>query len=155
MQEADLVHAKPHVGVLEDKSTKNVRRPKCFCVIPSKCCTASVCLCFYKECTVQSLRKWIYIKHTVNITLVLYSSPYSRLYAFSRIQKREARLRWFEHMMRRDEEKAISIVPELVVEGERGQGRPKRRWEDCTRKDMEMMGLKGEDVYGRSIWRSE
>ena len=33
---------------------------------------------------------------------------------------REARLRWFGHMMRRDDEEAVSIVQELVVEGERG-----------------------------------
>ena len=40
---------------------------------------------------------------------------------------REARLRWFGHMMRRDEEEAVSIVRELGVEGERGQGQLRRR----------------------------
>ena len=38
---------------------------------------------------------------------------------------REARLLWFGHMMKRDEEEAVSIVQELVVEGERGLGQPK------------------------------
>ena len=66
---------------------------------------------------------------------------------------REARLRWFGHMMRRDEEEAVSIIRELGVEGERGRERPRRKWEDCIRKDVEMMGLKGEDVWDRSIWR--
>ena len=66
---------------------------------------------------------------------------------------REARLRWFGHMMRRDEEEAVSIVRELVVVGERGRGRPRRRWEDCIRRDMVMMELKGEDVWDRSTWR--
>ena len=65
---------------------------------------------------------------------------------------REAGLRWFGHMMRRDEKEAVSVVRELVVEGERGPGRS-RRWEDCIRKDMEMMGLKRQDVWDRSIWR--
>ena len=54
--------------------------------------------------------------------------------------------------MRRDEEEAVSIVRELVMEGERGRGRPRRRWEDCIRKYMEMIGLKGED-YGTIAFR--
>ena len=61
---------------------------------------------------------------------------------------REARLHWFGHMMRRDEEEAVSIVRELVVVGERGRGRPRR-----IRRDMVMMELKGEDVWDRSTWR--
>ena len=55
--------------------------------------------------------------------------------------------------MRRDEEEVVSIVRELVVEGERGRGRLRRRREDCIRKYMEMMGLNEEDVWDRSIWR--
>ena len=35
---------------------------------------------------------------------------------------REARLRWFGHMTRRDEEQAVSIIQELVVEGEGDEG---------------------------------
>ena len=42
---------------------------------------------------------------------------------------REARLRWFEHVMRRKEEESSRIAMEMEVEGTRSRGRPKNEME--------------------------
>ncbi len=43
----------------------------------------------------------------------------------------EARLRWFGHVMRRDEGSCERQIMEMEVEGRRRRGRPKTRWKDC------------------------
>ena len=42
---------------------------------------------------------------------------------------------------------------ELEV-GKRKRRRPKRRWIDCIKEDMEMAEVKEEDARKRSIWRT-
>ena len=40
----------------------------------------------------------------------------------------------------------------MEVEGVRGRGRPKRRWMECVREDMERKGLTEEDALDRVEW---
>ena len=65
----------------------------------------------------------------------------------------ESRLRWYGHISRREVEQDIRRVMEMEVEGNRGRGRPKRRWMDCVEKDMEVKRLTKEDAENRVKWR--
>ena len=60
-------------------------------------------------------------------------------------EMREARLRWTVYVFRREEEEAARVASELEIEGQRGSGRPKWKWKDVVKADMEK-GLVREDV---------
>ena len=49
---------------------------------------------------------------------------------------RQKRLRWFGHIVRRDEEVEIKKVFELKIEGQRERGRPVKQWIDVVEEDM-------------------
>lgn len=65
---------------------------------------------------------------------------------------RETRLRWLGHVVRREEGYVGKRIRKLVV-GSRKQGRPKRRWEDCVKEDLKVVGKKEEDAIDRGEWR--
>ena len=65
----------------------------------------------------------------------------------------EARLRWYGHVMRRDEEYVGRRMMEMEIPGRRQRGRPKKRWKDCIREDMREKNLNGNMIYDRSSWR--
>ena len=50
---------------------------------------------------------------------------------------RQKRLRWFGHIVRRDEEVEIKKVLVLKIEGQRKRGRPVKQWIDMVEEDME------------------
>ncbi|VDP07609.1 unnamed protein product [Heligmosomoides polygyrus] len=51
---------------------------------------------------------------------------------------REARLRWYDHVLRGKEDSARKIGLELEVSGKRPRGRPKQRWSDTLHMDMKV-----------------
>ena len=53
---------------------------------------------------------------------------------------RKARLRWFGHVKRRDQEYVGRKTLEMVPPGRRKRGRPKQRWMDCVNRDMRAIG---------------
>ncbi|KAK4307254.1 hypothetical protein Pmani_020967 [Petrolisthes manimaculis] len=65
---------------------------------------------------------------------------------------REARLRWFGHVQRRDGEYVGRRMLEMDPPGRRKRGRPKRRFMDAV-KDIRMVGVTEEDVEDRARWR--
>ena len=65
----------------------------------------------------------------------------------------EARLRWYGHVMRRDEEYVGRRVMEMEAPGRRRRGRPKKRWKDCIKEDMQEKNVNENMVYDRSSWR--
>src|SRR5215469_10362862 len=60
----------------------------------------------------------------------------------------EGLLRWYGHIVRMDEERLVRRVYEGVVDGNRGRGRPKRKWMDGVREALVMRGVLGD---GREI----
>ena len=74
-----------------------------------------------------------------------------------RIQQR--RLRYFGHVARMGQNRFPRIAMEGYVHGERGRGRPKKRWMDQVRQDCEEMGFESiQDAtwiaQDRECWRT-
>ena len=65
---------------------------------------------------------------------------------------REGRLRWYEHVMRRDQEYVGKKMMEMELP-EKRRGRPKRRFLDVVKEDMGEVGAKETDVEDRKVWR--
>ena len=56
------------------------------------------------------------------------------------MKMREGRLRWYKHVMRRDQEYVERKMMEMELPGKKKRGRPKRRFLDVVKKDMEEVG---------------
>ena len=67
---------------------------------------------------------------------------------------RKKRLQWFGHVCRREEDEDIKRVSEMVMEGNRGRGRPKQRWKDTIRTDLRWLDLDENDAMDRAVWHS-
>ena len=65
---------------------------------------------------------------------------------------RKARLRWFGHVKRRDQEYVGRQTLEMVPPGRRKRGRPKQRWMDCANRDMRAIGTTKDEVHDSTIW---
>ena len=55
---------------------------------------------------------------------------------------RNARLRWYRHVKKREEDYVGKKMIEMAVPGIRKRGRPRRRWMDLVREDMEKVGAR-------------
>ena len=65
----------------------------------------------------------------------------------------EARLRWYGHVLRRDEEVVERRMMDMEVQGRRERGRPKTRWKDCIAGDVREKQLDLGMVHNRNDWR--
>ena len=66
---------------------------------------------------------------------------------------REGRMRWYGHVMRRDQEYVGRKMMEMELSEKRRRGRPKRRFLDVVKEDMGKVGAKETDVEDRKIWK--
>ena len=66
----------------------------------------------------------------------------------------ERRLKWYGHVMRREEHYVGRRATVMKVQGRRKRGRPKRRWLDKVKDDIKEKGLSADDVYDRATLRS-
>ncbi|KAI5099200.1 hypothetical protein C0J45_11339, partial [Silurus meridionalis] len=66
---------------------------------------------------------------------------------------REARLRWFGHVQRRDMRYIGRRMLRMEPPERRKKGRPRKRFMDVVREDMQVVGVKEADVEGRGVWR--
>lgn len=67
----------------------------------------------------------------------------------------EARLRWYGHVMRREDEYVGKKLMKMKPQGRRKRGRPKRRWIDGVKNGMEARGLTDEMTQRRALWRTQ
>ena len=70
------------------------------------------------------------------------------------MKMREYKLRWYGHVMRRDQEYVGRRVMEIELLGKRKRGKPKRRFRDVVKEDMKEVGGKEIDVRNRAVWKS-
>ena len=66
---------------------------------------------------------------------------------------REDRLRRFGYVKRRDSEYVGKEVLEMEIQGKRRRGRPKTRWMDIVKEDMDALGLEEDDALDRRAWK--
>ncbi|KAK3571603.1 hypothetical protein QTP86_015338 [Hemibagrus guttatus] len=66
---------------------------------------------------------------------------------------REARLRWFGHVQRRESEYIGRRMLDMELPGRRQRRRPKRRYMDGINEDMKLVGASVEDAEDRDRWR--
>ena len=69
------------------------------------------------------------------------------------MKMREGRLRWYGHVMRRNQECVGRKMMEMELPEKRRRGRPKRRFLDVVKEDMEEVAAKETDVEDRKVWR--
>ena len=59
------------------------------------------------------------------------------------------RLRWYGHVLRKEDADWVKKCMEYEVEGSRPRGRPKRTWKEVIQKDCRAHNLNKEDVMDR------
>ena len=67
---------------------------------------------------------------------------------------KRARLQWFGHVARREEENPVKRAWRTPVVGRRTRGRQKMRWMDRVLRDLESMKISEEDAYDRRKWKA-
>ena len=67
---------------------------------------------------------------------------------------REGRLRWYGHVMRRDQEYVGRKMMQMELPEKRKRGRPKRRFVDVMKEDIGEAGARKTDVENRTVWRN-
>ena len=59
------------------------------------------------------------------------------------------RLRWYGHVLRKDDDDWVKKCIEYEVEGSRPRGRPKKTWKEVVREDCQARKLNKEDAMDR------
>ena len=62
-------------------------------------------------------------------------------------------VRWYGHVLRRDDDSVLRVALNLEVSGKRKRGRPKKTWKKQVEEETEKVGLKKEDALRRDKWR--
>ena len=70
-----------------------------------------------------------------------------------KMKMREGKLRWYGHIMRRDQEYVERKMMEMELPGKRRRERPKTRFLDVVKEDMKEVGVKEMDIEDRKMWK--
>ena len=63
------------------------------------------------------------------------------------------RLRWYGHVLRKDDDDWVKKCMEHEVEGSRPRRRPRKTWKEVVRDDCQARKLNKEDAMDRCKWR--
>ena len=63
------------------------------------------------------------------------------------------RLRWYGHVLRKDDDDWVKKCMEHEVEGSRPRGRPNKTWKEVVREDCQVRKLNKEDAMDSWKWR--
>ena len=63
-------------------------------------------------------------------------------------------MRWYGHVLRKEDENVIVKALKFEVSGSRGRGRPKQTWKKLVENEMKKNGLVKEDECNGTKWRS-
>ena len=66
---------------------------------------------------------------------------------------RRARLRWYGHVERKDQENWVKRSTQIEVEGNRPAGRPKKTWLQTVKADCKQLKINPKDASNRGTWR--
>jgi len=65
----------------------------------------------------------------------------------------QKKLRWYEHVLQKEDTGWVKKCMEYEVEGCRSRGRPKRTWREVVQKDCQACRLNREDAMDHSRWK--
>jgi len=65
------------------------------------------------------------------------------------------RLRWYGHVLQKEDNDWVKKCMEYAAEGVRPRGRPKKTWREIVEKDCLARKLNREDVMDRNRWRKQ
>ena len=65
---------------------------------------------------------------------------------------KQNRLRWYGHVLRKEDNDWVKKCMEYEVEGARPRGRPKKTWREIVEKDCQACKLNREDAKDRNRW---
>jgi len=63
------------------------------------------------------------------------------------------RLRWYGHVLQKEDTDWVKKCMKYEVEGSRPRGRPKRTWREVVQKDCQARDLNREDAMDRGRWK--
>ena len=131
----------------------------CFCLL-------LLCLCCYGLETVAVTKKQVEEMEVAEMKMLRFAMGVTRkdkirnehIRSTVKVERlgmkmRESRLRWYGHVMRRDQEYVGRKMMEMELPGKRRRGRPKRRFLDVVKEDMKEVGVKEMDIEDRKMWR--
>ena len=64
-------------------------------------------------------------------------------------------VRWYGHVVRRDEESILKKAMMLQMNGQQKRGRPKQTWKRQVEENLKKIGLRVEEATDRARWREE
>ena len=146
-------------GVISDKKMPRNLKIKLYMTVirPVLMCGAECWTVRKKEEQILEKTEIMMLRRIKGVTLrdIVKSVDIRKELGVSSIQEkvREMRLRWYGHMQRM-EENEVRAVGDMRVPGKRPRGRPRGRWMDGVRRDMQTLRITLEDAQDRTFWKS-
>lgn len=69
------------------------------------------------------------------------------------LKAKQEKLRWFGHVLRREEDNPVKKAWREPIKGKRSRGRQRIRWRDGVERDMRELNLTEGDAQDRVLWR--
>ena len=74
-------------------------------------------------------------------------------YCFLLVSAKASSIRWYGHVLRKEDKNVVVKAFKFEVSRSRGRGRPKQTWKKQVENEMKENGLVKEDACDRTKWR--